>query len=205
VALALVLVLAGCGGGSQILPPGAAVWRRALPSQGRRAPRAAPHLQPRAPRRHPAAQRGAPATTPTTPPHCPTPAPAPPPPTPQVTVLRAFKARFRSAAATLLASADADSFQAGLEGLHYEGPLALEVGGAGAGAGWGWSGGWARVAAGLVGALQRARCWILGPRLPDRAPRRPAAPARSAGAGDGATVAARAPSHPAPDLPLARP
>jgi hypothetical protein len=44
-----------------------------------------------------------------------------------VTVLRAFKARFRSASATLLASADAESFQAGLEGLHYEGPLKLEV------------------------------------------------------------------------------
>jgi hypothetical protein len=50
-----------------------------------------------------------------------------------VTVLRAFKARFRCAGATLLASADSETFQAGVEGLAYEGPLKVEVSSGGGG------------------------------------------------------------------------
>jgi len=39
--------------------------------------------------------------------------------------LRAFSGRFRSAACTLLASADRELFQVGAEAAHYEGPLSL--------------------------------------------------------------------------------
>ncbi len=44
-----------------------------------------------------------------------------------VTGLRAFKARFLSAQGSLLASADRELFQVGVEGVHYEGPLKLQV------------------------------------------------------------------------------
>ncbi len=44
-----------------------------------------------------------------------------------VSSLRGFSRGFRSAGATVVAAADARAFSAGLESLHYEGPLAMDV------------------------------------------------------------------------------
>lgn len=41
--------------------------------------------------------------------------------------LRTFKAQFRSAGCGVIASADREVFQVGIDRLHYEGPLRIQV------------------------------------------------------------------------------